>query len=97
MNQRRAMQPSAHVEAEIGVQHGADLIGAIVAEFVAARQGLGTMLQSAQNELDMALMLAVVFSLAVMGLAGNLAVRFLHAKVIFWEGRPSQSTTSEIP
>jgi NitT/TauT family transport system permease protein len=72
------------------------LIGAIVAEFVAARQGLGTMLQSAQNELDMALMLAVMFSLAVMGLASNLAVRFLHAKVIFWEGRQSQSTRSEI-
>ena len=72
------------------------LIGAIVAEFVAASKGLGTVLQTAQNDLDMALMLAVVFSLAVMGLIGNLAVRFLHRKIVFWEGQQSQSNTAEI-
>jgi len=63
------------------------LIGAIVAEFVAARMGLGTVLQLAQMDLDMALMLATVFSLAIMGLAGNLTVRYLHRRIIFWEGQ----------
>lgn len=72
------------------------LIGAIVAEFVAARKGLGTVLQTAQNDLDMALMLAVVFSLAVMGLIGNLSVRYLHRKIVFWEGQQTQASTSEL-
>jgi len=72
------------------------LIGAIVAEFVAARKGLGTVLQMAQNDLDMALMLSVVFSLAILGLIGNLTVRFFHRKIIFWEGRQTQTNTAEI-
>ena len=72
------------------------LIGAIVAEFVAAQKGLGTVLQLAQTDLNMALMLATVFSLAVMGLIGNLIVRYLHRRIVFWEGQPDQRQTADL-
>jgi NitT/TauT family transport system permease protein len=61
------------------------LIGAVVGEFVAAERGMGTLLQKAATDLNMALMLATVFILAFLGLAGSLLIRFLHRKIIFWE------------
>ena len=61
------------------------MIGAVVAEFIASRKGLGTMLQSAAVDVDTALMLTCVFTLAMIGLCGNLTIRFLHWKIIFWE------------
>lgn len=67
------------------------LIGAIVAEFIAARMGLGTVLQLAQMDLNMALMLATVFTLAIAGLIGNLIVRALHRRVVFWEGQQQRA------
>jgi NitT/TauT family transport system permease protein len=71
------------------------LIGAVVAEFVAARIGLGTLLQLAQIDLDMALMLAIVFSLAIMGLSGNLFVRYLHRRIVFWEGQKQHTGSTD--
>lgn len=71
------------------------LIGAIVAEFIASKEGLGTLLQSAATDLDTALMLATVFTLAIMGLIGNMIVRFLHRRIIFWEAQSQQTTNTE--
>ncbi len=68
------------------------LIGAVVAEFVASRKGLGTMLQSAAVDVDTALMLTGVLTLALIGLFGNLTIRFLHRKIIFWERQAHQTT-----
>lgn len=71
------------------------LIGAVVAEFIAAKQGLGTMLQSAAVDLDTALMLTGVFTLAIIGLCGNLIIRFLHRRLIFWETHADAPRTAE--
>ena len=70
------------------------LIGAVVAEFIASQYGLGTVIQSAALELDTSLMLTGVFSLALMGVAGNLLVRICHRKVVFWEEGRSQIKTN---
>ena len=70
------------------------LIGAVVAEFIASQHGLGTVIQSAALELDTSLMLTGVFSLALMGVAGNLLVRICHRKVVFWEEGRSQIKTN---
>lgn len=72
------------------------LIGAVVAEFIAAKQGLGTMLQSAAVDLDTALMLTAVFTLAVIGLCGNLIIQFLHRRLIFWEAQTEPSRTTDL-
>ncbi len=70
------------------------LIGAVVAEFVASRLGLGTLIQSAATDLNTALMLTGVLTLAVIGVVGNLMIRLLHRKLIFWQGK-SDGTSSE--
>ena len=72
------------------------LIGAVVAEFIASQHGLGTVIQSAGIELDTSLMLTGVFSLALMGVAGNLIVRICHRKVVFWEGRSQIKTYLDV-
>jgi len=72
------------------------LIGAVVAEFVASRKGLGTMLQSAAVDVDTALMLTGVFTLALIGLCGNLTIRFLHRKIIFWERHAQQTANHNL-
>jgi NitT/TauT family transport system permease protein len=63
------------------------LIGAVVAEFVSSRKGLGTMIQSAAQELNTGLMLTGVFTLAGLGLVGNMTIRLIQRRVVFWEGR----------
>lgn len=68
------------------------LIGAIVAEFVASAQGLGTVIQRGALDLDTSLMLTGVFTLAVMGLIGNEIVRFLHQRIVFWEAQKETQT-----
>lgn len=70
------------------------LIGAVVAEFVSSRSGLGTMIQSAAQDLNTSMMLTGVFTLALMGLAGNLVVRQVYRKVVFWEARASTKTNT---
>jgi len=68
------------------------LIGAVVAEFVSSRHGLGTLIQSAAQELNTSLMLTGVFTLAIVGLIGNLIVRLIQRRVVFWEAREATRT-----
>lgn len=90
--------PSAGTSIFAGLQIAVvlGLIGAVVAEFVAAKQGLGTMLQSAAVDLDTALMLTGVFTLAIIGLCGNLFIRFLHRRMIFWEAQAQTPRTTDL-
>lgn len=61
------------------------LIGAVVGEFIAAKAGLGNLLQASSMSLDVATMFAVVIVLAAIGVAGNQVLQYLHRKVVFWE------------
>jgi NitT/TauT family transport system permease protein len=62
------------------------LIGTVVTEFVAARAGLGVLINSSMTSFDIATMFAAIFILAALGVIGNEIVRLAHAKIVFWEG-----------
>lgn len=66
------------------------LIGAIVAEFVGAEAGLGMLIQSMNFSMDVAGQFAVLFILAVMGLALNWVIILIRRRVLFWD--PSEKS-----
>ncbi len=68
------------------------LIGAIVAEFVGAESGLGMLIESMNFSMDVAGQFAVLFILAVMGLALNGTIVWLRRRVLFWD--PSQKSSA---
>ena len=61
------------------------LVGAIVAEFVGAEAGLGMLIQSRNFSMDVAGEFALLFILAVMGLALNSVVASIRRRVLFWD------------
>jgi NitT/TauT family transport system permease protein len=69
------------------------LIGAVVGEFVAAQRGLGYLIASSSVSMSIATMFAGVVILAVMGIAATAIVRWIHARVVFWEALPDQRGT----
>jgi NitT/TauT family transport system permease protein len=69
------------------------LIGAIVAEFVASKRGLGTVIQQSAQSMDTGLNITGVLILSVMGMIGTALVRIAHKRVVFWEARDAMLTT----
>lgn len=61
------------------------LIGAIVAEFVGAQQGLGVLLQTMGSNLDVAGQFAVLVILATMGFCLNRAVVLIGDRLLAWD------------
>ncbi|MFJ3451333.1 ABC transporter permease [Pseudomonas sichuanensis] len=86
--------PSAAGDIFAGLQIAVSLalIGAVVAEFLAAQGGLGFLVQAASVNMNMPLMFAAVLLLALLGVAGSQLVRWLERRVIFWT-RGSHATT----
>ncbi|HEX2655445.1 MAG TPA: ABC transporter permease [Xanthobacteraceae bacterium] len=64
------------------------LIGAIVAEFVGAQQGLGMLIESMNFTMDVAGQFSVLLILSVLGLMLNGMVTLVRRRVLFWD--PSQ-------
>lgn len=60
------------------------LIGAIVGEFVSAREGMGLLIQRFSFQLDMAAAFAVLLMLTLLGLALYGFVAYLERAIIFW-------------
>jgi NitT/TauT family transport system permease protein len=71
------------------------LIGAIVAEFVGAQQGLGMLITSMTFTMDVAGQFSVLLVLSLMGLGLNSIIVFARKRVLFWD--PSQKTTAQAP
>ncbi len=67
------------------------LIGVIVAEFVASRRGLGWVIQSSAHDLELGMMFASIFTLSLIGVVASLVFRYLQSKIVFWEGKQSDS------
>lgn len=61
------------------------LIGCIVSEFVASSRGLGYVIQARSQELDVSMMFAAIICLTALGVAGNLIIRGIERKVVFWK------------
>ncbi len=89
--------PSAagHIFAGLQISIVLGLIGAVVAEFVSASQGLGYLINASATTLDTSTMFAALISLAVMGIAGSQLIRLLHRKLVFWDRSASSQTLSE--
>lgn len=69
------------------------LIGAVVGEFVSSKEGLGYLIQSSTLSFDVATMFAAVVSLAIIGISGSSLVRWVQARVVFWERREAAGAT----
>jgi NitT/TauT family transport system permease protein len=63
------------------------LIGAIVAEFVGATEGLGVLITQFNFQLNVADSFALILVLALMGLAFYGVMELLYRKVVYWEHR----------
>jgi NitT/TauT family transport system permease protein len=89
--------PSAagHIFAGLQIAIVMGLIGAVVAEFVAATRGLGYLISSSAVNMDTSAMFAGLVSLGVLGVSASLLVRFVHAKAIFWERGASTPPVAE--
>lgn len=64
------------------------MLGAIVAEFVGSRRGLGVLILNLNYSLDVAGVFSILMILAAMGVSLHLAVQGLRSRVVFWSGRP---------
>ncbi len=60
------------------------LIGALVAEFVTSKEGLGTLITTFSFELKVYLVFAVIIVVSVLGLALYGIMEYLDRKVVFW-------------
>lgn len=61
------------------------LLGAIVAEFVGAEAGLGMLIQSMNNSLDVAGQFSILILLSALGLSLNKIVGFIGDRLLFWD------------
>ena len=88
--------PSAasHIFAGLQISVVLALIGAVVSEFVASQRGLGNLIQASSQNLDVAAMFAVLFTLALIGVLGSQLVQFVQRKLLFWEARADETTTA---
>lgn len=71
------------------------LLGAVVGEFVAAQQGLGSLIQAASLNFDLPIMFACIVTLALMGAFASLLMRAIQKRVVFWEDNAHRSTTTK--
>ena len=60
------------------------LIGALVAEFVTAKEGLGTLITTFSFELKVYLVFAVIVVVSVLGLVLYGLMEYLERKIVFW-------------
>ena len=60
------------------------LIGCVVSEFVASRAGLGYLIKTYANELNVAIMFACVVSLAILGGTLGFLLSRLRERLVFW-------------
>ncbi|MGD9988912.1 ABC transporter permease [Pseudonocardia sp.] len=60
------------------------ILGAVVGEFIGAKEGLGYLLLQTNYNFDIAGMFAVLVVLSVMGLVAHFLIRFAQRKIAFW-------------
>jgi NitT/TauT family transport system permease protein len=62
------------------------LIGAIVAEFVGATEGMGVLIKTFNFQLQVAEGFAVILALSIIGLILYGITELLERKIVFWRG-----------
>lgn len=71
------------------------LIGTIVAEFVGARAGLGTLIQAMNSNMDIGGQFSILLILSFIGLTLNRIVKAVRRRVLFWD--PSEKSRQAGP
>ena len=71
------------------------MIGTIVAEFVGARSGLGTLIQAMNANMDVGGQFSVLLVLSAIGLTLNRTVKAIRRRVLFWD--PSEKSRKASP
>jgi NitT/TauT family transport system permease protein len=69
------------------------LIGAIVAEFVGAQEGLGMLIETLNFSADVAGVFSILFILSLLGLLLNQVILAVRRRVLFWD--PSMNAAPE--
>jgi NitT/TauT family transport system permease protein len=69
------------------------LIGAIVAEFVGARAGLGMLIQTMNFNMDVSGQFSVLLILSIVGLLLNRCILLIRRRILFWD--PSEKERLE--
>ncbi len=69
------------------------LIGAIVGEFVGAREGLGMLIQAMNFTMDVSGQFSILLILSVVGLILNRCILIVRRRVLFWD--PSEKERAE--
>jgi NitT/TauT family transport system permease protein len=69
-------------------------VGAVVAEFVGATEGLGVSVQQAQLNLDTAGLFALLIVLGLLGIVLHGALLLIRRRVVFWERFERRDTAS---
>jgi NitT/TauT family transport system permease protein len=88
---RSVIMPSAlgWILASLHVSFGFALVGAVVGEFLGARQGIGLLIATAQGAFNANGVFAAMFILAVVALAAESLITLLENRLLKW--RPNQS------
>ncbi|EFL29283.1 putative ABC transporter, permease protein [Streptomyces himastatinicus ATCC 53653] len=60
------------------------ILGAVVGEFIGAKEGLGYLLLQTNYNFDIAGMFAVLVVLSVLGLIAHFIIRFAQKRLVFW-------------
>ena len=60
------------------------LVGAVVAEFIASSQGLGYVLKTRAEDVNLSIMFATIVVLSVIGFLGGALVRAFARRLVFW-------------
>lgn len=71
------------------------LIGAIVAEFVGARAGLGMLIQSMNFNMDVSGQFSVLLILSVVGLLLNRCIVLIRRRILFWDPSEKERVQQE--
>jgi NitT/TauT family transport system permease protein len=79
--------PSAlnYIFAGLQVAIVVSLIVCVVGEFVSSVHGLGHLIKTLSDQLDVSTMFGAIVLLAILGSAGSALMRQLHYRVVFWE------------
>jgi NitT/TauT family transport system permease protein len=83
---RKILVPAAapSIMAAIRVTFARAMVGAILAEFIASREGLGYMIVRAARQIDIATVFAGVVVIAVLVMSVNALIRLVEARLFPW-------------
>ena len=76
-----------HIMASLQIAVVLAFVGCVVSEFVASTAGLGHIIKTFANDLNVSVMFAAIASLGLIGAATGFLVSRVHQRLVFWRRR----------